>query len=193
MTHTPDNLLSQNIAAAAEQFRRLEALRGPLEAAVELVLECLTSGHKLLTCGNGGSASDAAHIATEFVCRYQDDRRPYPAICLTDAGSTLTAIGNDYAFQDVFSRQVRAFGRPGDVLIGISTSGNSPNIRAAIDAARAVGVKSIALLGKTGGSTKGIADIDLLVPGDVTARIQEAHKLLYHTLCEMVERKLPRE
>lgn len=193
MTHTPDNLLSQNIAAAAEQFRRLELLRQPLEAAARMVLDCLTAGHKLLTCGNGGSASDAAHIATEFVCRYQDDRRPYPAICLTDAGSTLTAIGNDYAFQDIFSRQVRAFGRPGDVLIAITTSGNSPNIRAAIDAAREVGVKSIALLGKTGGSTRGIADIDLLVPGDVTARIQEAHKLLYHTLCEMVERKLPRE
>ena len=186
------SLLTRNIAAAMSQFETLRSLEPLLARAAQLVVTCFTGGHKLLLCGNGGSATDAAHITTEFVCRFSEDRRPYPAICFTDAGSTLTAIGNDYAFDDVFSRQVWAFGQPGNVLIALTTSGRSPNVRLALEEAARRGVQSIAILGRDGGDTKGIATVDLIVPGDVTARIQEAHKLLYHTLCEMVERELPR-
>jgi D-sedoheptulose 7-phosphate isomerase len=157
------------------------------------VCACLKSGGKLLLCGNGGSAADSAHIATEFTCRFMGDRRPYPAISLTADGGLLTAIGNDYAFQDIFSRQVRAYGRPGDVLIALSSSGKSRNVLSAIEEARRAGLKTIVFLGKAGGFTKGAADIEILVPGTVTARIQEAHKFLLHALCELVEPDLEKE
>ena len=156
-------------------------------AASEVVLKSLQSGGKLLFCGNGGSAADSAHIATEFTCRFQGDRRPYPAIGLSADGGLLTAIGNDYAFQEIFARQVRAYGKPGDVLIALTTSGKSRNVLSAIEAARRLGVKTIALLGKGGGFTKGAADIEIIVPGTVTARIQEAQKFLLHAICEIVE------
>jgi D-sedoheptulose 7-phosphate isomerase len=146
-----------------------------------------------MLCGNGGSSSDAAHIAAEFVCRFVGDRRPYPALALGVDGGLLTAIGNDYEFGDAFSRQVRAFGQSGDVLIGISSSGKSRNVLAAIEEARRRGMVSIALLGRDGGFTKSAADIELIVPGENTARIQEAQKFLLHVLCELAEEKLPRE
>ena len=184
------SLLQVNIAAAIEQTRRLEELAQPLSNAADMVSLCLTTGHKLLICGNGGSASDAADLATEFVCRYQDDRRPYPAICLSGCSATVTAISNDYGFDQVFSRQVEAHGHSGDVLIILTTSGQSPNVKAALQSAHQKGLGSIAFLGRDGGETKNIATIDLLVPGTQTARIQESHRLLYHTLCEMVEAHL---
>jgi D-sedoheptulose 7-phosphate isomerase len=161
--------------------------------AAGLVTACLTSGNKLLLCGNGGSAADAAHIATEFACRFQGDRRPYPAISLVSDGGLLTAIGNDYTFNDVFARQVRAFGKAGDVLIALTTSGNSRNVLFAIEEARRVGARVIAMLGKDGGFTKGAADVEILIPGDVTARIQEAQKFLLHVMCELVEPHLEKE
>ena len=184
------NLLQTNIEASIAQLRALKALEAPLLEAAQMVERCLRDGHKLLLCGNGGSAADAAHIATEFVCRYQRDRRAYPAICLSDSGSTLTATGNDYDFKTIFARQVEAFGRDGDVLIALSTSGRSPNVVAALEQARRQQLASIALLGHDGGAARGLASLDLVVPGCVTARIQEAHKLLLHTLCEMVEQTL---
>ena len=134
--------------------------------------------------------AEACRLATEFVARFHTDRRPYPALCLTDSGSTLTAISNDYSFEQVFARQVRAFAAPGDVLIAITTSGKSKNIALALEAAKEAGVASIAFLGKGGGFTKGLATVDLLVPSEVTARVQEAHLLLYHCLCEMVDATL---
>jgi D-sedoheptulose 7-phosphate isomerase len=185
-----ESLLKANIAASAAMMNSLSTLAEPLARAVRLVTDCLLGGNKLLTCGNGGSAADASHIATEFVARYQSDRRPYPAIALTEPGSTITAISNDYSFELVFARQVRAFGRKGDVLIAITTSGKSKNISLALEAAKEVGIASIALLGKGGGFTRGIATVDLIVPGDVTARIQESHLLLYHCLCESVDAAL---
>jgi phosphoheptose isomerase len=187
-----ESLLKANIAASVATFNALAALAEPLSRAVRLATDCLLGGHKLLTCGNGGSAADASHIATEFVARYQSDRRPYPAIALTDTGSTMTAISNDYTFEQVFARQVRAFGRKGDVLIAITTSGKSKNISLALEAAKEIGISSIALLGKGGGFSRGIATVDLLVPCDVTARVQESHLLLYHCLCEMVDAALLR-
>lgn len=188
MTH-----FQKSLAGARETFATLDALEPPLVRAAGCVLDALKAGRKLMLCGNGGSSSDAAHIAAEFVCRFLGDRRPYPAMALGVDGGLLTAIGNDYEFADSFSRQVHAFGQPGDVLVGISTSGKSRNILSALEEARRRGMHTIALLGRDGGFTKGSAEIELIVPGTVTARIQEAQKFLLHVLCEMVEEKLPKE
>lgn len=178
---------------ALETLEAIRSLEQPLIKAAKVVLDALTDGKKLLFCGNGGSAADSAHMATEFTCRFKEDRRPYPAIALNVDGGLLTAIGNDYAFQDIFARQVQAFGQPGDVLITLTTSGKSRNVLSALEEARRRQVRTIAFLGKGGGFTAGAAEIELVVPGNVTARIQEAHKFLLHVLCEIVEKDLPKE
>jgi D-sedoheptulose 7-phosphate isomerase len=165
----------------------LASLQATHERAAETVGRCLVGGGKLLVCGNGGSAADAADFATEYTCRFISDRRPYPAMNLADGGSLLTAIGNDYGYEEVFARQVRAFGQKGDVLVAISTSGNSTNILSAIAAANIAGLHTIALLGRDGGRARGLAQIEMIVPSTVTARIQEAHKFLLHVICEIVE------
>jgi phosphoheptose isomerase len=184
--------LQKAIDEAVATFRGLTALEAPLNRAAQMVLRCLTTGHKLLVCGNGGSASDATHLATEFLCRYREDRRPYPAISLTANGEFMTAVGNDYAFEEVFARQVWGMGEKGDVLIAFTTSGKSKNVLRALEEAKRKGIESICFLGRDGGFTKGAATLDLLVAGDSTARIQEAHKLLFHVLCELVEKDLPK-
>jgi phosphoheptose isomerase len=170
----------------------LPPLQGSLEEAAALAGDALLAGNKLMFCGNGGSASDSAHLATEFTCRFKEDRRPYPAMALTIDGGLMSAIGNDYQFSDVFARQVQAFAKKGDVLITLSTSGKSRNILAALEAARRHGVKTIAFLGKGGGFTKGAADLELIVPGTETARIQEVQKFLLHVFCEIIEDRLPK-
>jgi D-sedoheptulose 7-phosphate isomerase len=185
-------LLQQAIEDSVKTLRALAAFEEPLNRAARMIRRCLTSGHKLLICGNGGSASDATHLATEFLCRYVHDRRPYPAISLTANGELLTAICNDYTFDEVFARQVWGLGEKGDVLIAFTTSGKSKNVLRALQAARRHGLESICFLGRNGGFTKGVATLDLLVPGTVTTRIQEGQKLLFHVLCEMVEAKLPK-
>jgi D-sedoheptulose 7-phosphate isomerase len=185
--------LSDNIEAAIETMRSLATLESDVATAAELVSGALCGGRKLMTCGNGGSASDAMHMATEFVCRFCRDRRPYPALCLNASGGDLTAIGNDYEYAEVFARPVRAFAQPGDVLLAISSSGKSENIRRALATARDVKCKSVALLGRDGGVCGGLADVELIVAGNDTARIQEAQKLLIHTLCQIVEDALIRE
>jgi len=192
-SHKPVTPFAHSLHEAVETFQTLDALEPEVTAAAETVLACLKAGGKLLFCGNGGSAADSAHIATEFTCRFMNDRRPYPAIAMTADGGLLTAIGNDYAFQEIFSRQVRAHGRRGDVLIALTSSGKSRNILSAIEDARRIGLKTIVFLGKGGGFTKGAADIEILVTGTVTARIQEAHKFLLHVLCELVEPGLEKE
>ena len=178
---------SESLRDALATFESLRSLEPKIVEAAELVLACFKSGRKLLLCGNGGSAADSSHIATEFTCRFQNDRRPYPAISLVADGGLLTAIGNDYAFQDIFARQVQAYGKAGDVLIGLTTSGMSRNLLSAIEEAKRLGMKTIVFLGKGGGFTKGAADIEILVPATVTARIQEAQKFLLHAICELVE------
>lgn len=183
------NSLSDVIAT----FEALSTHQSSLEKAVTAVTEALLGGQKLLFCGNGGSASDSAHIATEFTCRFKDDRRPYPAMALTIDGGLMTAIGNDYHFDHLFERQVAAFGQKGDVLIVLSTSGNSRNVLLALEEGKKRGLTTIAFLGKTGGFTAGVADIELMIAGNVTARIQEAQKFLLHVLCEMAEERLPKE
>jgi D-sedoheptulose 7-phosphate isomerase len=178
------------IAAATETFRSLSSLEARMVEAADLVEQCLRAGNKLLACGNGGSATDAAHFATEFVVRFAKDRCAYPAICLASDGGLLTAAGNDYGFHEVFARQVAALGVQGDVLICLTTSGKSKNVARALEEAKARKLKTITLLGRDGGSTIGKADVDLLVRGDSTARIQEAHQLLLHVLCEVIEARL---
>jgi phosphoheptose isomerase len=184
--------LQRAIQDSIATLRGLTGLEEPLDRATKMILACLTSGHKLLICGNGGSASDATHLATEFLCRYQDDRRPYPAISLTANGEFMTAVCNDYGADEIFARQVWGLGQPGDLVIAFTTSGKSKNVKRALEEARRHGIESICFLGRDGGFTKGMATLDLLVAGDNTARIQEGHKLLFHVLCEMVEEKLPK-
>jgi D-sedoheptulose 7-phosphate isomerase len=192
MRHSSE-ILKSAIAAAEETLQSLVELDAPVAQAADLIEQCLSAGNKMLVCGTGGSAADAAHFATEFVVRFAKDRRAYPAICLTGDGGLLTAAANDYGFEEIFARQVAAFGAPGDVLICLTTSGKSKNVQRALEEAKARKLKTIAFLGRDGGSTIGIADVDILVANDSTARIQEAHTLLLHVLCEIMEARLPRE
>ncbi|MEP7015438.1 MAG: SIS domain-containing protein [Verrucomicrobiota bacterium] len=178
------------ISGATKTLQSLVDLEQQMAQAADLIEQCLRAGNKLLVCGNGGSAADAAHFATEFVVRFIKDRPAYPAICLTGDGGLLTAAGNDYGFDEIFARQIAALGKENDLLICLTTSGKSMNVKRALEEAKSQKLKTIALLGRDGGSTAGLADLDLLVRGDSTARIQEAHKLLLHVLCETVEARL---
>jgi phosphoheptose isomerase len=186
-------ILKNAIAAGTKTLQSIVDLESQIAQAAGLIVDCLTNGKKILACGNGGSAADAADFCTELACRFVEDRRPYPAMNLSQGGSLLTATGNDYGFEEIFARQVHAFGASGDVLIAISTSGKSKNIRRAIEEARDRKLKTIALLGRDGGPVAGIADVDLIVKGDSTARIQEAHRFILHVLCEICEARLPRK
>ena len=179
--------LSQHAAVAAATD---EVLAEPFRRLVEVCTRSLKSGGKLLFFGNGGSAADAQHLATELSVRYVSDRRALAALALTTDGSALTAAGNDLGFERVFARQIEALGRPGDVAIGISTSGRSPNVIAALKEARAMGLAAAALSGKGGGDLVGLADPLLVVPSDVTARIQEMHITLGQMLCGALELSL---
>ena len=155
-----------------------------------LVSTALTNGNKLLVMGNGGSAADSQHFVAEIVGRFKMERRALPAVALTTDTSILTAIGNDYGFESIFSRQVEALAAPGDVVIGLSTSGNSPNILKALNAAREQGCRTIGLLGKDGGSIKAACDLALVVPSTDTPRIQEGHITIIHIVCDLVEKAL---
>lgn len=174
----------------ATQQAALSTLSQPIEAAVHTMAACLAAGGKVMACGNGGSAADSQHFAAELLNRFEKERAPLAAIALTTDTSTLTSIANDYAYDQVFAKQVAALGRAGDVLLAISTSGNSPNVSKAIEVAHARGVRVVALTGK-GGGTIGRQlepdDIHLCVPADRTARIQEVHLLTLHCLCDGID------
>jgi len=185
-------ILKSAIAAGTKTLQSIVDLESQVVKAADLIVDCLTNGKKALACGNGGSAADAADFCTELACRFVEDRRPYPAMNLSQGGSLLTATGNDYGFEEIFARQVRAFGNAGDVLIAVSTTGKSKNIRRAIEEARGRKLQTIALLGRDGGAAAGIADVDLIVKGNSTARIQEAHKFILHVLCEICDGRLPK-
>ena len=161
-----------------------------LEQALDMVRETVAAGGTLLFCGNGGSAADAQHMATEYVVRYMRDRRAYPAIALTTDTSLLTAVGNDLGFDSVFERQVEALARRGDLLVVHSTSGNSPNVLRAAQAARAKGVRVLAFSARDGGSLRDIADHSVMIPTNRTDRAQELHLCVEHLICEYVERAL---
>ncbi|HEY1471149.1 MAG TPA: D-sedoheptulose 7-phosphate isomerase [Candidatus Acidoferrum sp.] len=163
-----------------------------IATACSTIVAAFQQGNKLLLFGNGGSAADAQHIAAEFVGRFAFNRAALPAIALGVNGSCLTAIGNDYGFDQAFSRQIEALGRAGDVAVGISTSGNSPNVLQGLTAAKKMGLRTIVLTGKTGGKLTGSENVDscICAPTDETARIQECHILIGHVICEMVEQEL---
>lgn len=171
----------------------LEMLSPAVLQAAEGMAKCLLAGHKILTCGNGGSASEAEHFAAEMLNRFEQERPPLPAIALTTDGSTLTSIANDYNYTEVFSKQVRALGQPGDLLFVLSTSGNSANINQAIQAAHDRTMPVIALSGKSGGEMASLLypeDIEIRIPSTSTARIQEMHLLIVHCLCGLVDHRL---
>lgn len=186
--------IQQHFIASIETKRKaLEQLQEPILDAAQMVFDTLQHGGKVLSCGNGGSAGDAQHFSSEMLNRFEQERKGLPAIALTTDTSTLTSIANDYSYERVFSRQVEALGKAGDVLLAISTSGNSLNVNRAIEAAHAAGMHIIALSGKNGGSMKDLLhpqDIELRVPADSTARIQETHLLLIHCICDLVDQML---
>jgi D-sedoheptulose 7-phosphate isomerase len=181
-------------AAFAEHLEVVEQLQSQLDVIVEIagaIGRALGAGHKVLIFGNGGSAADAQHMAAEFVGRYEEDRVGLPAIALTGNGSTVTAIGNDLGYAEIFARQIEALGRPGDVAVGITTSGKSENVLRALKAAKSAGLVTIALTGRTGLAI-GDVDVQLRVPSTRTARIQEAHITAIHCICELIEQECGR-
>ena len=183
------SLLTGALDNLRELLPKIAVLSPALERLGESMLGCWKNRGKVLMAGNGGSAADAIHFAEELVVRYQKKRRALAAMALCDA-SVLTCAANDLGYENVFSRQVEAYGNEGDIFIALSTSGNSPNILKAIHAARQNHLLTASFLGKDGGQAKGLCDIELLVPSPITARIQEAHKILYHTLCEWIEARV---
>jgi D-sedoheptulose 7-phosphate isomerase len=183
----------QSIRASIAVKERLLASKEVLSIVakvIEVLVEALQRGHKVLLFGNGGSVADAQHIAAEFVGRFAFNRPALPALALSENGSIVTAVGNDYGFDLVFARQIEAMGRSGDVAIGISTSGNSPNILRAILAAKEIGLQTVALTGCTGGELRSAVDYCICVPSNETPRIQECHILIGHVLSELVEQTI---
>jgi D-sedoheptulose 7-phosphate isomerase len=185
-------LLRARVAESVEGQRRLldSAALELTATAAGRVVDCLAAGGKVLFFGNGGSASDAGHLAAELLGRFFIDRRPLAAVALAETTAAMTAIGNDYGYLEVFARQVRALGRPGDVAVGLSTSGTSGNVVRGLEAARELGLVTVAFTGAGGGKLTDLADVCVRVPSEDTPRIQELTMLLGHTLCEIVEREL---
>ena len=171
-------------------MQSLSALSEPIQRAAHMIEEAVRSGNKLMLCGNGGSAADSQHLAAEFTGRFVKDRQPLAGLALSTDTSALTCIANDYSFDEVFSRQVLGLGRSGDCLLAISTSGNSRNVVRAVEAARSIGVHTVGLLGRDGGELREKCELSIVVPSRTTARIQEAHIFIGHTLCSIVEARL---
>lgn len=180
-------LWQHQIEEARETLKSVEAQLPQLEVVAQAVVECLRNGGKVLTCGNGGSAAEAQHFAEELVGRYKADRRSLPAVSLVADGTLLTCILNDYGADELFARQVDSLGCEGDILFGLTTSGNSENVRRALERARNKRVLTVALSGRDGGQMKGQPDYEIIIEAATTARIQEAHLLCIHFLCEAVD------
>ena len=185
------NFIKESLMESAELKRKVaETMAGDIQKAIDLISDAIKSGKKVLLMGNGGSAADTQHIAGELVGRFKKERKAIPAISLSTDTSILTAIGNDYGFEKVFERQIEALGNKGDVVIGISTSGNSENIYRAMKLAKEIGLITIGLLGNDGGKIKELSDIPLIVPSKNTPRVQESHITIGHIICEGVEKKV---
>jgi len=184
-------MLNTLIDAHVQCLRNLKAIEPALTMAGDTLLQCLLDGCKIMICGNGGSASDAQHFAAEIVGRFERERRAYPAVALSTDTSILTAVGNDYGYDEVFARQVDGLGRPGDVLLGISTSGQSENVIRAVKRAKSLGLKTVGLLGKDGGALKRTVDQPIVVDSPTTARIQEVHIFILHYWAWQIEHGLP--
>lgn len=179
--------------SAKTKLAAVDAMAAPIAAAVDVMVKSLQADGKIMACGNGGSAGDSQHFSAELLNRFERERRPLAAIALSTDTSTLTSIANDYSYQEVFSKQVYALGRKGDVLLAISTSGNSPNVMEAMKVAKEKGIRIVALTGKGGGKMAALLgpdDIHLCVPADRTARIQEVHLLVIHCLCDGIDQTL---
>jgi D-sedoheptulose 7-phosphate isomerase len=177
----------RSLADTIQTFESLTRIRAEIDRASDLVVNTLRAGKKLLICGNGGSAAEAQHFSTELVGRYFKNRRSLPAIALSADGSLVTCIGNDYGFEHAFARQIEGLAQPGDLVIGITSSGNSPDILAALEKARQLGLQSISFLGRGGGKARGLATVDLIVPGDSGRTAQEAHLFLIHHFCDRID------
>ena len=188
-----DNIKASFTESIQTKIDAAEALPESIAKAAEMMVNCLLSGHKILACGNGGSAGDAQHFSAELLNRFEIERPPLPALALTTDSSTLTAIANDYSYNEVFSKQVLALGQPGDILLAISTSGNSGNVIKAMEAALSRDMTIVALTGKDGGAMAGLLssnDVEVRVPSNITARIQEVHLLVIHCLCDNIDKTL---
>lgn len=188
-----DRIIAHFTESIQTKINTSELLADKIQAAGLLIVNCLLEGHKVLSCGNGGSAGDAQHFSSEMLNRFEMERPGLPAIALTTDTSTITSIANDYTFEDIFSKQIKALGQPKDLLLAITTSGNSPNIAKAIAAAHTCDMSIIALTGKSGGDVAGILrsqDIEIRVPSESTARIQETHLLIIHCLCDIIDQQL---
>jgi len=187
MKKTIEQIFAESIEVKQETLKK-NTLQ--IIAASESVIKAFKGGHKLFFCGNGGSAADSQHIAAEFVGRFQKERKAWPAIALTTDSSALTALGNDYSFDIIFSRQLQALGQKGDVLIAISTSGNSKNVLEAVKQAKFMGITTVGVTGGKGGQLASQSDIAIIAQSTKTARIQESHLVIFHTICELVENTL---
>lgn len=176
-----------SLAETVRTFQALTTIRAEIDRAGDLMLATLRRGGKLLICGNGGSAAEAAHFATELVGRYAKNRRSLPAVALSSDGSLLSCIGNDYGYDHVFARQIEGLAQPGDLVVVLTSSGNSGNILAALAAAKQRGLESVAFLGRGGGKAKGLATCDLIMPGTSGAAAQEAHLFLIHHFCARID------
>lgn len=193
LTALTETVSAQIDASIKTKLSVRELLSSTIAHTGQIMANALQQGNKILCCGNGGSASDAQHFSAELLGRYVNERRALPAIALNTDTSTLTAVGNDYGYEQVFARQIQALGKAGDVLIAISTSGNSPNILAAIDAARKANMQIIALTGKQGGKIASLLQANeqhVCVPSNITSNIQESHIMILHCWCEIIDRLL---
>lgn len=184
-------MLNTMIDAHVQCLKKLKPIEPALRRVGDMLLQCLLGGRKIMICGNGGSASDAQHFAAEIVGRFEKERRAYPALALSTDTSILTAVGNDYGYEEVFSRQVDGLGRPGDVLLGISTSGGSENVIRAVKRGKSLGLQTVGLLGKDGGDLKRMVDQAIVVESATTARIQEIHIFILHYWAWQIESGLP--
>src|SRR3989338_191842 len=181
--------IKEMIEESADLKKKVVQLTPQIGKAAKMIESALAKGNKLILAGNGGSSSQASHIAAEFTGRYKKERRSLPSISLSSEMSAVTAIGNDYGYDFVFSRQLEGLGSKGDVFVALSTSGNSINLIKAIEAAKKKGIATISLLGKDGGKMKGKADIDIIIPSQNTPRVQESHLMVLHIICEIVEER----
>jgi D-sedoheptulose 7-phosphate isomerase len=184
---SPLNVLKAAFQRHQELFAKSDAVLEGAARSAEILRKALDDGKKVLACGNGGSASDAEHFIGELLCRYKEDRKPLPGISLVSSAATLTAIGNDYGFEEVFARQVEALGKEGDVLVAFTTSGASKNVLAALKAAKKKKLRTVLLTGAKGASLAKEADAVVTVPSEETARIQEMHEFVYHCWCEFLD------
>jgi len=180
-------LIKQEFSSSIQTIVDSETITEDIQVAIDMIIKCFKNNKKIIIFGNGGSAADAQHIAAEFLGRFKKERKSLPAIALNENSSTITAIGNDYSFEKIFSRQCESLTNEGDIAIGISTSGNSENVRLGLITSKKNGAKTIGLLGNNGGVIKNHVDVSITIPSSDTPKIQEVHRIIYHIICKIVE------